>query len=160
MGPSELDSRWYLIEMGQPPPTMVMWRRGLTVPFNFLRETRNPNFVERFPGVDTLHRTRSALCWQVRLPGGHFATPEGKPVLVKSPSTVCHQLRLKQTKNQTILEISLSISNQWLEVHEERSSWRFQGLIVVSHCCCNKLPQTEWLKQCEFIILQFCRSEV
>lgn len=57
-------------------------------------------------------------------------------------------------------EISLSIWNQWLDAHVERSSWRIEGLIFVSHCCCNKSPQSEWLNQREFIILQFCRSEV
>lgn len=27
-------------------------------------------------------------------------------------------------------------------------------------CCCNKLPQTWWIKTTQFIILQFCWSEV
>lgn len=32
--------------------------------------------------------------------------------------------------------------------------------ILVSHCCCNKLPPTYWLKTTKIIILKFWKSEV
>ena len=31
--------------------------------------------------------------------------------------------------------------------------------VLVSYCCCNKLPATWWLKKTHFIIFQFWRSE-
>lgn len=36
----------------------------------------------------------------------------------------------------------------------------FEEPVLVFSCCCNKLPQTWWLKQLRFILFQFYRSEI
>ena len=30
--------------------------------------------------------------------------------------------------------------------------------VLIFYCCCNSLPQIQWLKQYKFIILQFCKD--
>lgn len=32
--------------------------------------------------------------------------------------------------------------------------------VLVFYCCCHKLPQIWWLKQCRLIILELCMSEI
>lgn len=51
----------------------------------------------------------------------------------------------------------------WMPVQESWTSCnRKEGYhdILVSYCCCNKLPLTYWLKTTKIIILKFWKSEV